>query len=192
MHTSAQKKNHNTLKVLLTVLIICAFLVGIFGVLEKTGTTNLLARDNQVQSDTPGAESLPDSGVNVVDYGNPRPEDSFVIDEKKPTTETDDSEQEYQQSDIQVVITSTRKSGDKLLIKSVITGTDTATCKANLVSGENVVSATSGTTAIEGQLSCDGLTVPLSSLNASKDWKLTVSATGTDGGVASSTADITL
>jgi hypothetical protein len=184
------KNSKNRSKKLLFLSLISAALItaGVVFVLDRKGVIHLFhsGRVASTNSATSTGEVESANPVNTVDYGPAKSTDNQPVPDKNPnlTPETPTN------SELAVVITSYRKSGDLFLIKAVIAGTDTATCEATMTKGSLSASGSSGASTIEGQYSCKDLSIPMSQLTESGEWNLTVTVTDKTGAKISASTKV--
>ncbi len=179
--------NKKKLKSLSITLVITLLLVatGVL-LLEKSGVTNFSNRADESSDESVSTESL--LPTNTVDYGPTRSEDNTTVPDKMvdpvtPAT-TDQS--------LSVVITSARKSGDKLLVKAVSSSANPLSCTATLRKDSVTHTSTSGSALIENQNSCKDLFFELYQIKISGEWDLDVTVKDAGGATASNSIKVIL
>ncbi|MCA9347198.1 hypothetical protein KC930_01295 [Candidatus Saccharibacteria bacterium] len=179
-------KKSKKIKIIIPAVAFCACLM-VFAILELAHVTNLIhfhsKSTSTVATTSPSASQSTPS--NKIDYGPAKAEDSTVSPSKSNTSSTPTVSNE----NISILITSARESGDRYLIKAVISGTTDASCSAIMTKDSQSATASSGATMIEGQYSCENLYIPMSQLSTGT-WKLDVTATDKSGSTASDSQEI--
>lgn len=159
--------------------------------LEKTGVTNLYSANNSEQTKDTSTLSNEDTGIkptNTVDYSAPKPTDNSPIPDKNP----DPTPSTPTNPELSVVVTNSRESYGMYLVKAVISGTDSASCRVEMSKGASSAVGTSGASFIEGQYSCTDLSIPMSELGQAGEWNLVLTVTDKTGATASTNERVIL
>lgn len=181
------KKGNSRLRYAIVILGTVLFSSITLFVLEKSGITNFYSvkkpplTESQTVSEVPSA-----SPTNTVDYSIAKRENTPAIADKDPSQPVVPPTN----PELTVVITNTRVSGSLFLVKGVISGTDTATCRATMTNAGKSVTFSSGASTIEGQYSCKDLSIPVSQLVGYENWYLELTVTDKTGSNATTSQDV--
>lgn len=178
-----KNKKKGTKMAIITLLIaLCGLTIGL--VLEKLNITHFYTKKTTT-THTPADQAL-------------RPENSvdYTVSTETPAITDNKTEAETpppSNAALSVSITRAAKSSDSksFLVKAVVEGTNSGSCTATLTQG-NSQKSINGTIGLSAnQVSCLGLTLPLSSLSSGQ-WRLVLSVTDDSGATAFSEQEVSL
>lgn len=165
-----QKKHSPITIILVSSVLVTVGLLSIY-LLERRGITNFFERNTTITADNkkPSAELS-----NTVDYGPAKESDN------QPVAVKGDRPLESQPPAQMLAVTITRTSYStdqtQYLVKAAISGTQSGTCTAVLVSGSKRIEASGSIGLVGGQVSCVELAFSANAVQASNTWHLTVTA----------------
>ena len=179
---------------LLFLPVIAFALVGGFLALEKTGVTDFYTKSTPSTETTTSQqfdEVANAEPTNLVDYGPTKPEDTANVPDKNLNQDTTPTPVNLE---LGATITSTRpnSANTSYLIKVAVVGTDSGSCQATMTKGSKVLTSSTSITLSAGQYSCSNLEFPLSGLDESGEWNVTVNITDKTGATYSTNTEVIL
>lgn len=160
-------------------------------ILYKMNIINLFSGKTNTSSSvvSPSSEVANEKSTNTVDYGPANPSDNTPVPDKNPN-----APDQTVNNELSATITSTRKSTDgaNYLVKVAVLGTESGSCTLTMSKGSKVLTVKSDITMPANQYSCSELKIPMTSIDESGEWDITVSITDQNGATFSTSTKVVL